>query len=721
MHQQKSEGNEKVYLIRPDGSVMAKEECAGVRAVKENRLIENIEMGIVSQENPPVWIRMTSCPLELDDYGAVSTYVDVTGQKQMEHNYESLFNSMLNGFALHEIIVNEQGEPIDYRYIAVNPAFQEMTGLKGTDIIGKTILEIMPSIEKYWIEEFGKVALTGIPLIYENYVSSLDKYFEVTAYQPSAHRFSCFFTDITERIESERVIKKRLEYEHLVTTISQKATKVEDISIFMEETLASVGKILNVSRVYIYENDSKDCVDNTYEWCAQGIEVTQEVMQDVPSGDAMRWWNDKMLNNEVIPYSNILDIPDEATIKILSWQNIKSILVVPLFVKGSYFGFMGFDDCLTYRKWPEVDIDILFSISLTISTVIERDLLAKELEFQHNHDVLTRIYNRRFLEQELSRMEDEKYLPLSIIIADTNGLKLVNDSFGHKMGDQILIEAASILKKNCGPHDIVARYGGDEFVMLLPNTDNEEVRKRLNQIDNMVKSVEIASIQLTLAFGHYTRMSMDEEFNMVFKSAEDLMYRNKLTESASNKYKTIGLTMNSLFAKRKRELEHSKRVSKLCEFIAIKMNFSPREINRMRVAGLMHDIGKIGISENILNKPASLTSVEWEAMKRHPEIGYRILSTSSDFADISKAILEHHEWWNGEGYPRGIIGEDISMQARIIAIADSYDAMTTDRVYKKALQEGEAIEEIKRCSGTQFDPSIAQVFIKHLSEFAYSE
>jgi putative nucleotidyltransferase with HDIG domain len=189
-----------------------------------------------------------------------------------------------------------------------------------------------------------------------------------------------------------------------------------------------------------------------------------------------------------------------------------------------------------------------------------------------------------------------------------------------------------------------------------------------------------------------------------------MMYRHKLYESSSAKNKTIGLVINSLFAKSDRESQHSKRVSELSEAIAIKMGFPSAEVNRIRVAGLMHDIGKIGIPEHILNKTSALTSQEWEEMRRHPETGYRILATASEFIDISTIILEHHERWDGLGYPRGLAGEAISIQARIIHVADAFDAMTSERSYKRPMEIAAAIQEIRDCAGTHFDPEVVKFF-----------
>lgn len=356
-------------------------------------------------------------------------------------------------------------------------------------------------------------------------------------------------------------------------------------------------------------------------------------------------------------------------------------------------------------------------IAILAQDLTERKQAEELLVYQRDHDPLTGLYNREYLENKIKQVEDENILPVSIIIVDTNGLKLVNDSFGHAEGDSILKRTANLLLSHSRKNDIVARYGGDEFVLVLPSVSLLETESLLKVLDSEAKEMETTGIPCSLAYGYAIRNSVAEKFVTIFKAAEDMMNRHKLYESSSAKNKTIGLIINSLFAKSRRESEHSKRVSNLCESIAKRLGMTPVEIQRMRIAGLMHDIGKIGISETILNKTGKLSEGEWEQMRQHPEIGYRILSASNEFADISNAILEHHERWDGKGYPRGLAGEDISVQGRIIAVADAFDAMTSERSYKQPMTVQSAIAEIQRYAGTQFDPTIAQVVVAQYTEF----
>ncbi|SFC30894.1 HD domain-containing phosphohydrolase [Clostridium uliginosum] len=348
---------------------------------------------------------------------------------------------------------------------------------------------------------------------------------------------------------------------------------------------------------------------------------------------------------------------------------------------------------------------------------ISRDISLKKemennLEYLSYHDELTDLYNRRFFEEELKRLDVEEKLPLTIVLGDVNGLKLINDSFGHTVGDELIRKAAEIIKKGCRAQDIVARLGGDEFIILLPKTDAYKAEQIIKNINELALKEKTENLDISISFGYETKKNKEEDSKEVFKKAEDYMYKKKLFESPSMRGKTINAIINTLNEKNKREEQHSIRVSELCKSMGEGLGLPERKIKELKMAGLLHDIGKIAIEEDILNKSGELTSDEWKEIKRHSEIGYRILSTVNDMSEIAQYVLLHHEMWNGNGYPKGLKGKDIPIQSRIIAIADAYDAMISERSYRNALSEEFTIGELQKNAGTQFDLELVKVFIE---------
>ena len=343
--------------------------------------------------------------------------------------------------------------------------------------------------------------------------------------------------------------------------------------------------------------------------------------------------------------------------------------------------------------------------------ISDRKQMELRLEYLSYHDQLTGLFNRRFFEEEVIRLDVEKNYPLTLVVADINGLKLINDSFGHTQGDKIINKVAEIILKGCRSDDVVARFGGDEYVILLPKTSYQETETIIKRIKEMFANEKVGSIGVSASFGWETKIDKFETTHEIFKRAEDFMYKQKLFESPSMRGKTISVIIKTLNEKNKREEEHSHRVSILCKDLGRAINLTEGETEELKTVGLFHDIGKVAIEESILNKEGKLDLGEWEQVKRHPEIGYRILSTVNEMAEMAEYVLAHHEKWNGKGYPKGLKGEEIPLQSRIISIADSFDAMTSERTYKRVLSFDEAIEELKKNAGIQFDPYLVEVFI----------
>ncbi len=348
----------------------------------------------------------------------------------------------------------------------------------------------------------------------------------------------------------------------------------------------------------------------------------------------------------------------------------------------------------------------------TIQDITKRKKADEEILYLSYHDKLTGLYNRRFCEKKIKKIDKGSNLPITIIVGDVNGLKLVNDAFGHDKGDELLEKAAEAIQKACREEDIAARWGGDEFVILMTRTSTQEAEFIIQKIKDIYSNEYVSALSVNISFGWKTKNSQKENILKVLKDAEDYMYKHKIIENEAMRGNAINTIINTLHEKNAREELHSKRVSEICQRIGQALGLSEIEIGKLKVAGLLHDIGKIGINESIFNKCGKLTKTEWNELKKHSEIGYRILSSTNEMIELAHGILSHHERWDGTGYPSGLKEENIPRLSRFITLADSYDAMISERPYRKALKEEQVLNEIRKNAGTQFDPQIARIFVE---------
>ena len=335
-----------------------------------------------------------------------------------------------------------------------------------------------------------------------------------------------------------------------------------------------------------------------------------------------------------------------------------------------------------------------------------------ELEYLSQRDYLTDLYNRRYYFEQFKYLDNPSFYPLGVMMLDVNGLKIINDAFGHSVGDTALITLGNVLKNTFEQKDIISRIGGDEFTVLLPNTSAKKLQEYKEQIVAEVKRKRVENVELSLAIGYEIKNTTTEDIDDMQKLAENHMYRHKTTEGSSVRSRAINAILVTLTNKYETERRHSAEVSHLCKQIGIEMNLRADEIKELEQAGLFHDIGKISIPDIILNKPGKLTTEEFEIIKSHTEVGYQILRAADEFSDLAIHALHHHERWDGTGYPSGLKGTEIPLFSRIINIVDAYEAMTADRPYRKKLSQEYAITEIARCASTQFDPKIAQLFVE---------
>lgn len=346
--------------------------------------------------------------------------------------------------------------------------------------------------------------------------------------------------------------------------------------------------------------------------------------------------------------------------------------------------------------------------------ITERKLLEEKLRKLSYTDNLTGLYNRTFFEEKLNELNNKEFLPLGLIMGDVNGLKLINDSFGHLDGDRLIKEIAIVLERVCGEEGFVFRWGGDEFMVLMPNCDEARCEKIIEKIQAECNAREYSYIKLSIALGGTVKYEKDENNYQLIKEVEEMVYRQKLLERDSVSSSMLTSLQKSLEAKNMETEEHGERVEKYAVALGKLVGMKMSELDELTIVARLHDIGKIAIDEDILLKPGKLTSEEFEIMKSHTEKGYRIINASSMLGNVAQSVLTHHERWDGAGYPLGIGGEEIPVMARIVAIADAYDVMTHDRVYKKAISKSDAGIELLRCAGTQFDPRLVNLFINNL-------
>ena len=349
--------------------------------------------------------------------------------------------------------------------------------------------------------------------------------------------------------------------------------------------------------------------------------------------------------------------------------------------------------------------------------VIERKNAEEKMAYLSLHDALTGLYNRTFFEQEMRRL-DYYASNVGLIMCDVDGLKLVNDSMGHDSGDSLLLATGNLIKDCFRTTDIVARVGGDEFAILLPNCTPEILENAYNRLQQSANQSEITwqGVPLSLSIGTAIRTNPAVPLTEIFKEADNNMYRQKLYRSQSARSAIVQTLMKALEARDFITEGHAERLQFMVADMGNKLGLSERVIVDLRLLAQFHDIGKVGLPDRILFKPGPLTPEERKEMHRHSEIGHRIALSSPDLVHIADWILKHHEWWDGSGYPLGLAGYDIPLECRILAVADAYDAMTSNRPYRQAMPVKDAVEELKRCAGIQFDPYLIEEFIAMLEE-----
>lgn len=563
-------------------------------------------------------------------------------------------------------VVNDRGYLVDCM-----SSDEKYVLMQKKDFIGKNILEIFPKrMSEKLYEKMQVVLKEGIldSFEYKVWIRNKEYHFEIRMVKNNEKEILAISRNVTDERQNEMELKlSESTFRNLFENSSDAIFIISDDKI-VDCNLAMIKALGYDSKTFILGKDPLEFYpENQLDGESSKEKVLEMRKNTIENGKCkFEWWYKKADGSS---------LPVE-------------VMLTTIFLNGKE---------VFHSLWRDIS---------------DRKKMELKLEHLSYHDQLTGLYNRRFFEAELNRLDVERSLPLTIIMGDVNGLKLVNDSLGHVMGDKLLKKVAEVIKKGCRKEDIAARWGGDEFVILLPKTDAFQTKQILKRIKSIASKEKIGAIDISISFGYETKKSRKVKIQETFKKAEDYMYKKKLFEGPNAMGKAINTIIIALHEKNKREEEHSHRVSILCKDMGEALGLPEHEVKELKTVGLLHDIGKVAIEENILNKPGKLTDEEWQEIKRHPEIGYRILNTVDDMAEMAEYVLAHHERWDGKGYPKGLKGKEIPLQSRIIAIADSYDAMTSERSYRSALSEEVAIGELKLNAGTQFDPELIDVFIE---------
>ena len=371
------------------------------------------------------------------------------------------------------------------------------------------------------------------------------------------------------------------------------------------------------------------------------------------------------------------------------------------------------DSSYTRHFEARLQLTEMNEVLIIIRDMTERVALENRLRILADTDVTTQLYNRRKFEEVMFDYEQSSPENLSLIVFDIDGLKNINDALGHAEGDSVIKFVANHLSGTFKDAELIARIGGNEFAVLYENQTSDYVESQCAMFKACLDDINTTlpyDVSVSYGISHTSGDSVNGA--SLYQQADQNMYTHKLLKTGSSKSALVKSLMKALEAKDYITEGHADRMTEVAMAIGEAVHLEQHRLDALALLTKFHDLGKVGIPDSILKKPAALNAEEWQIMKTHTTIGQRIAQASPELSGIADLIYMHHEKWDGTGYPLGAVGNSIPLECRILAIADSFDAMTNDRPYRKALSISEAVSEIERCSGTQFDPELVDVFVR---------
>lgn len=678
--------NDKPYIVGIGIDIAARKRAENALAEKDKELQRSLDELTASHEE------LMASEEELRALNsALQKAADDLSER--EHQLRELFEHMHDAFALHELICDEAGEPVDWRYLFVNAAYEKLSGHRRAELLGRTASEATPELPlRELLASHGQVALTGEPIQDVRYVNTSGGYYSVRVYSPERLKFAVLAIDITEQKKAEDFLRSRDE-------LLEKSYK--ELTSLYDKVVATNDQLVQ----------SRQTAEDIFHAAGDGF-----VVCDWTTGEILAV-NRRM--SEIFGYSED-EFKQKGIVLISTQASLKPALATlrrtaaggsqPLFEHNTY-DRDGRPLTIEASITP-VTIDGEIRCLALIRDVTVRKQLEAGLEFLRMKDPLTGVFNRAHFENDILRGHAGEHAEVGMFVCDVDGLKLINDTLGHRQGDDLLRRVAGLLESGVQTPDYVARIGGDEFVVVLNKPSREQMESLYQYYREKVAAYNGDNPHLPLSLSLGWAMSAGNSgAEHVFKEADNNMYRQKLHQSQSV-HGSIVQTMMKAMEERDHITEgHADRLGEMMERMGRKLMLPQGALADLRLLAKFHDIGKVGIPDSILNKPGRLTEEEMVVMRRHCEIGYRIAKASPDLEPIADWILKHQEHWDGRGYPLGIAGENIPLQCRILSIVDAYDAMTNDRPYRKAMPPDEALAELRCCAGTQFDPRLVDLFI----------
>jgi diguanylate cyclase (GGDEF)-like protein/PAS domain S-box-containing protein len=670
-------------LIDENGKSISGENHPAMIALRTRKTVGPVVCGVYHPEDDRyVWLNLIAIPLftkgEDKPNQVYTTFEDITEKRvaDSEVAYRKDLLQYVIGHGNQGIAVHDK----NLNYVYVSDKYCDMYKVD-KNIIGKHHYEVFPDLPQKWRDVHQRTlkgeTIKGDRDVFERADGSIEytRWLSQPWYDQNEEIAGIIiYTEIiNELVNTEAELKKTIEQlqrvmDNLTIGIAVNSVNPDVEFEYMNENFP---KFYGTTREKLMNSGS--FWDEVYEDEDFRAEIKQKVLEGLASNDP----------------------------KLKRWE------FVPITKNGIVERYV------TAQGVNVPDSSLIISM---VMDVTEQRLKEEAIIYASNHDFLTNLPNRKHFEEKLIELDQDQYYPLLVTMIDFDGLKLINDAYGHNIGDIALQEVSMVLKNSLKETDFLARVGGDEFVILCPNTTSEEFNILYNIIMNSLQQVNVEDMKLSLSIGHDVKKHHAMDINEVLKNAENNMYSSKILHGQSARNETIMTLFETLNEKYEEEKLHSDRVSKYCKQMGEKLNLTIDQIKELEFAGLMHDIGKITIPDKILDKPCSLTDEEWVIMKKHTINGYNILRSADKYSKLAEYALTHHERWDGKGYPNGLRGEEIPLFSRIISIADTFEAMTADRPYRKALDSKVAIAELHRCAGSQFDAKLVEIFVKEIVE-----